>query len=496
MLVMKPIRHVYTAEQARAIDGLAVQLLEIPSFTLMERAGQFAFDSLRSEWPDTRSIHVVAGSGNNAGDGFMVAALAKSAGLEITVQLVGDADRLSGDALLAYERMHNQGVSVSEDFVVAEVVVDALLGTGATGPIRPPYQTAIAAINNSLSQTLALDLPTGINASTGGLLSDNPVRAKLTCSFVCAKMGTLTGPGIDYCGQLRYSALDVPDELFIQNPGVAVLEYSLPAVRSPVHDLSAHKYDKGTVLIVGGDHSMGGAAILAAEAAQQVGAGLVSVLTRQEHIPPLLTRCPECIATAFNSETAVDQLVNKADVVAIGPGLGTSNWSEEIFHKVMKHKPQKLVIDADALRLLKGVSVENLSRAVLTPHPGEAARLLTSTSTDVNQDRPAQVVALSNKFGCTVILKGAGSLIAANGKLKFLSSFANPALATAGSGDVLTGLIAGSYLTTENPVIAAQVGSLLHRNACIQAEQVLNRKVLLARNLIENVNFGKVLKNS
>lgn len=490
---MKDWNRVYTAEESRELDRLAIQSLGIPSFTLMQRAGQFAFDCLISEWPKTRSMHVVAGSGNNAGDGFIVASLAHRAGLKVTVQSVGSVDRLTGDAQKAYLLLADQDITVSQDFEPADVIVDALLGTGAENTLREPYQTVIGQINSTGNNVIALDVPTGINASTGGLLTDNPVRAKVTCSFVCPKIGTLTGPGIDYSGKLCISDLSLPQEIYKSGSGIPVLEASRNVISKPKHKLTAHKYNKGCVLVVGGDHSMGGAVILAAEAAQKTGAGLVRVLTRKEHLAPLLARCPECIVADYDDDTDLAMHLAKADVIALGPGLGTSSWSESIFQEVTRTQPKKLVIDADALRLLKHSRSFDLNHAILTPHTGEAAHMLDSDSKTVNQDRPTVAKQLSKTYACTALLKGAGSLIAKKGKIKYLSTFANPALATAGSGDVLTGLIAGSYLHTENPVEATQVGMLLHQNACIHAEKLAEQRVLLARDLVTNIHFGEML---
>ena len=490
---MKQWNRVYTAEESRELDRLAIQSLGFPSFTLMQRAGQFAFDCLISEWPKTRSIHVVAGSGNNAGDGFVVASLAHKDGLRVTVQSVGSVDRLAGDARKAYLQLTEQDIVVSQEVEPADVIVDALLGTGAKASIREPYQTAIEQINSTDKNVVALDVPSGINASTGGLLTENPVRAKLTCSFVCPKIGTLTGPGIDYCGELHICDLGIPQEIYEKVSGIPVLESSRTVNSKPKHKPTAHKYNKGCTLIIGGDHSMGGAIILAAEAAQRAGAGLVRVLTRKEHLAPLLSRCPECIVAEYNDNADIAAHLTKADVVALGPGLGTRSWGESVFQEVIQNQPKKLVIDADGLRLLKHSRSIDLSHAILTPHAGEAARMLDSDSKTVNQDRPSFAKKLSKTYCCTVVLKGAGSFIAKDGEIKYLSTFANPALATAGSGDVLTGLIAGNYLNTEDPVEAAQVGMLLHQNACIRAERHAEHRVLLARDLIANIHFGDML---
>ncbi len=483
---MSDVERVYTGEECRRLDRLAIEEFGIPGIELMNRAGRFALEQLQSHFPQARSIKVVAGSGNNAGDGYVIAGTAKQRGLRVALQQVGDVNRLDGDAKRAWDWMLEQGVEPTDTAdSTADVVVDALLGTGATGSPRPKYQQAIDGILGGGGKILALDLPSGIDAGTGNATTKQPVVADMTCTFVGAKLGLFTGDGVDCAGHVKLSRLNIPNDVFKQVPGLELLNPEQSKYCLPTRKPSSHKTQLGHVLVVGGDLGSGGAAILAAEAALRTGAGLVTAATRPQHVSAFLARCPEVMVMGADSEKDIAGLVEGADVVAVGPGLRESAWSQSMLAGVLRSGPRRLVVDAGALRMLEEHSLPPDS--ILTPHPGEAGHLLSMSSSQVQSDRPAAITQLTRQWQCVGILKGAGSLISDNGELNALVRCSNPSLATAGSGDVLTGIIATAYAQLNSPVEAAKTAVTMHCRAGNQASTTLADRSVVAGDLINNI---------
>ena len=459
----------YTAAQTRELDRIAIEVEGIPGFTLMTAAGAAAFADLSGTWPWARTVQVFCGTGNNGGDGFIVAALAREAGLAATVYQVGAADKISGDALLARQRAEAAGVSFLDvaDFVAAQgVLVDALLGTGLAGGPREDYAAAIALINGSGAPVLALDIPSGLCSDSGCSLGAT-VQASRTVTFIGIKRGLVTGAGPEFVGELRYASLDVPGSVFAAVPA-NVFARDLPACLEmlPRRRRDAHKGSYGHVLVAGGDRGMGGAALMAAEAAGRCGAGLVSAATRPEYTAAFASRRPEVMAHGINSGLELQPLLSRATVIAIGPGLGQAPWAEQLLQQVLA-TDLSLVIDADALNLLADrVSAASRRRDnwVLTPHPGEAARLLGTTTAEVQADRFGAVQELQHRFGGVALLKGPGTLVC-GGEQVFVCSGGNPGMASGGMGDVLTGVVSGLLAQGLAALDAACLGVCLHARA-------------------------------
>ena len=277
-----PWPKVYSGRETRALDRRAIDECGIAGFVLMHRAGVAAFRHLRQRWPEARRITVVCGAGNNAGDGYIVAGAAADAGLGVQLVQVGDPSRIAGDASkaleFARERLADPELARAAHaswHADGDVVVDALLGTGAKGEVRPAFARAIEQVNASRLPVLALDLPSGIDADTGAALMPEPVRADLTVTFVAPKLGLVTGAGVDYVGEVRLETLDIPKEAHSNAGGVPVLDGSM--LGRLQRNASAHKGQFGRLLILGGDVGMGGAVILAGGAALRTGAGLVTI---------------------------------------------------------------------------------------------------------------------------------------------------------------------------------------------------------------------------
>lgn len=464
----------YTAAQSRQLDLLAQQLPGIDGTVLMRRAGSAAFDLLRNHWPQARRLLIFCGGGNNGGDGYVLAELAQRAGFSVTLVALAAPEQLRGDAALACRNAMRAGVEpqtfAPERLIDAQydLLVDALLGTGLTGEPRADYRAAIDWINASALPVLALDLPSGLDADTGRIWG-TAVRADLTLTFIAAKRGLLTGAGPDQCGLLGFADLGVPATLHQQLEGAAVLRLTSDLLPHwlPRRPRTAHKGRFGHLLIVGGNHGYGGAVSIAAEAALRAGAGLVTVATRGAHLNALLARRPEAMVRAVESGQDLEPLLKLPTVILLGPGLGQDAWAEQMVQRVLGSE-LPLVVDADALNLVaRRTTPPRRENWILTPHPGEAARLLGCDSSTVEADRFTAVQRLAERHGGVALLKGAGTLVAsaAAGDGIALCAAGNPGMASGGMGDLLSGLIA-ALLAQQLPLVdAARAGVLLHAMA-------------------------------
>lgn len=455
----------YSAAQVRELDARLIAA-GTPGFELMQRAAHAAWRALRRRWPQAGEISVLAGSGNNAGDAYLLAALAQKAGWAVRVLALGEPAQLRGDAARACGEARAVGVAIEAwraEVELRGVVVDGLLGTGFHGALREPYAAAIEQINASGLPVLALDLPSGLNADNGQV-AEQAVRADLTVSFIGLKLGLFTGDAPDWIGELQFDDLQADPQLLAAQPCTALRLAGAQVPRLAPRSRTAHKGLFGHVLVVAGDRGFGGAALLAAESALRGGAGLVSLATRGEHVAASLARRPEIMCMATDSTYQLPRLCEQADVLVVGPGLGQQAWGRSLLSAAAaSSRPQ--VWDADALNLLASGAVELPADCVLTPHPGEAARLLGCSTAEVQVDRPAAALALAQRYQAVVVLKGAGSLIAApNGRL-LLSDRGHSAMAGAGFGDVLAGLIGALRGQGLAAFEAAALGVWLHASA-------------------------------
>ncbi|MFJ4141710.1 NAD(P)H-hydrate dehydratase [Pseudomonas sp. NPDC089734] len=454
----------YSAAQVRDLDARLIAA-GTPGLELMHRAAHATWRAVRRRWPQAGELTVLAGRGNNAGDGYLVAALALKAGWRVTVLAVGDSLALAGDAATAYGEAVAAGVDIQPwtAQALSGVVLDALLGTGLKGEVREPYRSAIEAINASGLPVAAVDIPSGLSADTGHV-TGVAVRADLTVTFIGMKLGLLTGDAADRVGELVFDDLQADAALVAQTSVSAkrLDTFNLPLLEP--RPRAAHKGLYGRVLVIGGDHGLGGAALLSAESALRSGAGMVTLATRSEHVPAALARMPEVMSAAIHSANQLLALIEPAAVLVVGPGLGQASWGRSLL-SAAADAPKPQVWDADALNLLAGSQVSLPAGCVMTPHPGEAARLLGIPTREVQADRPAAALALARKFRAVCVLKGSGSLIAdADGRLA-LCDRGHPAMATAGLGDVLAGVIAALMAQHLAPFEAACLGVWLHARA-------------------------------
>ncbi|MDO6422538.1 NAD(P)H-hydrate dehydratase [Saccharophagus degradans] len=482
----------YTCEQVKQLDALAIEQANITGIVLMKRAGRAAFELLLKQWPQVESVVVLCGAGNNGGDGYVIAALAAQKKLNVHAVAIADPAGLSGDALKAYNYAQQEGVTViagselnAVQIDASTVIVDSLFGTGLSREIEGDYSRAIAWANNSAAPVLGVDLPSGLCGNTGKVWGD-AIKCAATITFIGVKRGLLTGRGPAFTGDVYFDDLGVPASIYDAIKPEVTRTSRLALMPSlPEREADAHKGQFGYVLVVGGDVGMGGAAAMAGEAAARTGAGLTGIATQPIHVAPILARCPELMVIGVASGQAIEPVLAKPTVVVLGPGLGRDSWSEQMLQQAtLTDLP--LVMDADALNLLaEGRVVRKTQRDnwVLTPHPGEAARLLDCSVAEIQADRFAAARAIQTKYGGVVVLKGAGTIIASADQL-VVANVGNPGMATGGMGDVLSGVIGALIAQGLTLFEAAQLGVCAHGDAADLAVQEAGVRGVMATDLI------------
>ncbi|WP_346350929.1 NAD(P)H-hydrate dehydratase [Oceanimonas sp. AH20CE76] len=441
-------------EQIQQGERQAAAAMGMAMFELMSRAGLAAFELARRQWPQARHWWVFCGGGNNGGDGYVVARLARAAGIHVQLVQMGDAEALSGDAATARDHYRADGGAIEQLGALQgtpDLVIDALLGTGLSGTPRGVALQHIAAINRLNVPVLAMDVPSGLCAGTGCIPAE-AVSAHTTISFVGLKTGLLTGRGPDVCGHVCLADLGIQHRL-PSMPVVELLHWHTQRKALPARRRGAHKGETGRLLVAGGYAGMSGAIRLAGEAALRCGTGLVRLVSHASHVHWLNLTRPELMTATFPEFSQW----HWCDALVTGPGLGRNDWSRALMTAAL-NAGKPMVIDADALHLLQGKAPV---QAVLTPHSGEAAALLGCTAAEIETNRLAAVQELREQTGAVVVLKGVGTLIAGPSGTA-LCPHGNPGMASGGMGDLLSGIIGAFLAQGLAPESAARLGVCLH----------------------------------
>ncbi len=458
----------YSNAQIKQLEQLAAQQHDITEYELMQRAGAAAYDILKRAWREAETVTVCCGTGNNGGDGFVLAKLAKDDGKSLNIWYLGDLECLSEaaqDALQACRAVGIEPQPYNKESITGDVLVDGLLGTGLNAPLQDDWAHLVQAMNDHDAPILALDVPSGIHGDTGAVMGC-AIKADVTVTFIGMKQGLVTGAAADLCGEIRCDDLGIPEEAFYDVvPQGEIME--LAACQRPLkaRHAHAHKGDFGHVLVIGGDYGMPGSVRMAGEAAMRVGAGLVSVATRPEHMAVISGTRPELMFTEVQAREDLNDLLAKVDLVLIGPGLGHSSWSHSLMETVLQcRKP--LIVDADGLNSLAKMQLSlQRNNWVLTPHVGEAARLLDVSTQEILMDRYSACRKIQKRYGGVCVLKGAGTIITADATAAQVCIGGNPGMATAGCGDVLAGVIAGLVAQGLTTLDAAKLGVVVHAYA-------------------------------
>ncbi|MGB0223480.1 MAG: NAD(P)H-hydrate dehydratase [Marinobacterium sp.] len=455
----------FTAAQCKVIDRLAIESMPIPGYQLMCRAARSAQHWITRLYPKASSFNLVCGAGNNGGDGLALAKLLFKSGHVVTITLAStDFEvQLSGEALEAWNDLPDDLPKRPFDPAVndeSDLIVDALLGIGLNGEVRSDSAAVIHWINRQQRPVFSLDIPSGLSADTGSVLG-SAVKADATLTFIAPKQGMFINQARDYVGRVMVDSLGVPAELFPESQSQLISE---PLSQMAPLNRAAHKGSQGSLVVIGGDFGFGGAPMLSSEAALRTGAGRVTLLTNSESaVTAMLSRTPEVMVRLASDIAAFESMIQSMDAIAIGPGLGQSDWALSCLERVNSlDKPT--VVDADALNLIAQNKVGFHPHAVFTPHPGEAARLLGCSIAEVQSDPVGSAFALQSQLGGVIVLKGAGSIVC-NGHKAFICNLGNPGMATAGMGDLLSGIIATFLAQGYSLLDSAQIGVWLHAKA-------------------------------
>ncbi|MGW7674880.1 NAD(P)H-hydrate dehydratase [Shewanella sp. S23-S33] len=449
----------YTQTQVREAELSAVSQGVSSLYELVERAGAAAFECLAKHSSKVSPVLILAGSGNNGADALVCAYLARASGMDVSVMMTSAAGTPEcQQALTHYLAEGGKLLPLEvEPILAAKIIVDGLLGTGVRDAVRDDMAKYIRAINDNSAWVLSLDLPSGVIADTGAVVGV-AVMADITLCFGGVKQGVLTGKARHYSGELEFADLGLTPffaEASAQRVGRETLkDYFAARARD------SHKGQSGKVTVIGGDIGMAGAVRLASEACLRAGAGLVTVISRPEHQLTVNVSRPELMFWGCDLvDMEVYLRLGWAQVIVLGPGLGKHDWGYNLFKAVgLSDKP--CVLDADALNLLSN-EPRRQANWVLTPHPGEAARLLGCTVVDIELDRFAAVRAIQQKYGGVVLLKGAGTVIF-DGQQMVVAPVGNPGLASGGCGDVLSGIIGALMAQGMDNMQATVLGVVVH----------------------------------
>jgi NAD(P)H-hydrate epimerase len=509
------MRYVVTADQMRALDRATIDEIGLPGVVLMENAGRAVADAVCDSLAAARpsalvegvgadsSVAVVCGAGNNGGDGYVVARILRERGVHATAFLVADPEQVAGDAAIhlgVFEQIGGVAVSIAAPSALAEhrdaiesatVVVDAVFGTGLAREVEGHARAVIETINRSRGAVVAVDIPSGLCADTGRELG-LAVRADLTVTIALHKIATASEPGFARCGDIEVAPIGIPVELAAAEGIVVGLVERSDLAPIPHPGLLDHKANRGHLLLVAGSPGKRGAARLAAMAALRSGAGLVTVAAPgiDSDVMPDPVMTAELDSAANGRLVALRSLAKGKRAIAIGPGMPTDDGARSTVLGALAELEVPLIIDADGLNHI-GTDLEKVADStapvILTPHPGEAARLLGSTTADVQRDRIAGARELARRTRAVVVLKGARTLVCdgiAGDEFVTINPTGNPGLATAGSGDVLTGIIAALVGQGINLGEAARLGVYLHGVAGDVAARDLGALSVCASDLI------------
>lgn len=495
----------------QSIDRRAMDGMGIAGLTLMENAGTRVTEAIVEYFGDPagKLVTVVCGKGNNGGDGFVVARLLHEKGAKVEIFLIGEKAAVKGDARINLERAERLALKITEisdpaQFAISPecwLVVDAIFGTGFTGTVEYPFDEIIRRINASDAPVLAIDAPSGLDGASGHV-SDPTIEADMTVTLALPKYGQIVHPGKDYCGQLLVADIGFPQSAIeSENIILNVLMEDEAAVMLPHRASDAHKGDFGKFFILAGSEGYTGAAALTSEAGLRSGVGLTilgcpsslndifevkmtEVITR----PLPEVRNKRCFALRGLGE--VREMVKWADAIAVGPGIGTYHETRDLIFRLISKLDKPAVFDADALNnLAKDMSYLKAHTAplVISPHPGEMSRLTGKTIEQINKNRINIALEFAQEFNLVVILKGAPSVIAAPSGQAWLNPSGNEGMATAGSGDVLTGLIGGFLAQGLMDIDAALLGCYVHGKAGDLAYEELGSRGMIAGDILRMV---------
>lgn len=482
----------YCATQVLTNEQRIAEHQGIELYTLMEKAGQAAFTHIHEQYPEAQQLFILAGKGNNGGDGFVIARLAAEAGLNVTVYLCAEITQLKGNALTAFKQLQKTNITVLYQSELQltkaffhdnhyDLIIDALFGIGYQGELSKNISNIIHTANQTGISIVSIDVPSGLNATTGHV-ETVAICATQTVTFIVAKQGLFTGQAAHYVGHVYLATLSL-NQAFRQHIISQVQIQGRNAIaHRPFRSAVSHKGNVGLLLCIGSYTGLPGAIRLASEAGLRAGAALVAVCCHHSNHQFVLNGRPELMLAPDTAQSLSESRhFSLAKVMLIGPGLGQASWSSSLFDMVVEQE-KPLVVDADALQLLAKTPMKK-AHWVLTPHPGEAAKLLGCSIADIEKDRFAVVKAIAKQYGGICVLKGAGTLIS-DGHQVWINTTGNSGMASGGMGDVLSGIIAALLMQLSSPIEATRLAVYLHGKAADKIAKQHGKIGMLASDLL------------
>lgn len=504
------MEYVLTAAEMKKCDEAAISEYGICALVLMERAALGTADVVVNKYGKDIFAGVMAGSGNNGGDGIAAARILHERGIRVEINMIGEADKLTDETKTQLETAKKLGIPIfyGLEHTLYDVIIDAVFGIGLTRDVEGKYRKAIEEINASKAKVVAVDIPSGVNSDNAGIMGC-AVKADITVTFEYRKIGIMLYPGASCAGEVICVPIGIPHSTAdAKRTGVVTFTDKETDLALPDRKSFGHKGSFGKALFVAGSRSMGGACQLSALAAYRIGAGMVRVFTARENRESLLRKLPEAIVDTYadrddggtisdaERKSLMDG-VEWADVIAIGPGLSMSERAQDILRAVLEACDKPLVLDADALNILsKSDSLldklrfgrrKNDADTVLTPHLGEFARLMKCPISDIKKDMLGACKAFTRKYDVSLVCKDARTVIAKRGKLTYINSSGNDGMATAGSGDVLTGIVSGLMAQQMQGFEAAVVGAYAHGLAGDYARDNASAYFIMAHDIINSL---------
>lgn len=487
------MKYIVTGDQMRYADNYTIEKMGVPSLVLMERAALQVVQTMEDEKVDCSRPLVVCGSGNNGGDGLVIARLLLLKGYDVDVWYLGNLETASEENRTQYGIAERYGVSIRNTFEEKEysVIIDCIFGTGLKREITGHYREAIELLNEKNAVKVAVDIPSGISDTTGKIWGC-AFQADITVCLAFEKLGTVLFPGTEYAGKRKVVDIGIDKSALPKKQKIYTYSWTDGKKLLPKRRENSHKGTYGKVLMIVGSNGMAGAAYLSAKAAYSVGAGLIRIYTPEENRAVLQQLLPEAIITSYNTfdRTQLKELLDWADVVAIGSGLGTSEMSEKIFTYTMQYAKMPCVIDGDGITILAEdlAELEYKKQVILTPHVKEMSRLLQCEVKEVIENRIELLKNFTRDYPVVCALKDARTFVAADEEDMYLNTTGNSAMAKAGSGDVLTGIVTGLLAHGMERKAACETAVFLHGLCGDYAKSQKGSYSVLASDLIDAIS--------
>jgi len=503
------MEYVLTAAEMKANDKAAIEEYGIGSLVLMERAALQTAKVIMDRYGSDIYVGVMAGSGNNGGDGITIARILQEEGIRAEINMIGEMSKLSFEAAVQFEIAQKLNIPIhyGVEHTLYDVIIDAILGIGITRNIEREYRKAVEKINASKAKVVSVDIPSGVNTDDGSIMGC-AVKADITVTFAYRKLGLMLYPGASCAGEVICVPIGIPKAVTAQKrTGVVTFTDQKKDLHFPERSPSGNKGTFGKVLLIAGSRNMGGACFLSALSAYRTGAGMVRIFTASQNRESLLKKLPEAIVDTYddNMEPTVTQEESDtllsglewADIVAVGPGISMSGKAKIILEQLLNQCDKPMVMDADALNLL--ARNEELLKlfafgyrkrdndVIFTPHLGEFSRLMKCPVAEIKKDMIASCKAFTKKYDVSLVCKDARTLVSKRGKLTYLNASGNDGMATAGSGDVLTGIIAGLLAQGYSGFEAAVMGTYVHGLAGDSARKKTSAYYIMAQDIIKSL---------